>query len=155
MVITDPKGEIYKYSATYLKKQGYKIIVLNFREPLHGNSWNPLTLPYKYYTGGNQDKAIELLNDVALNILYDSSNKSESDFWEKSAADYFSGLALGLFEDAKEREVNLNSINYMSAVGEERYATSNYIKDRKSTRLNSSHVSISYAVVCLSNKTPD
>ena len=129
MIITDPKGEIYKYSASYLKERGYRIIVLNFREPQRGNSWNPLTLPYKYYTGGNQDKAIELLNDVALNILYDPSNKSESDFWEKSAADYFSGLALGLFEDAKEREVNLNSINYMSAVGEERYATSNYIKE--------------------------
>ena len=129
MIITDPKGEIYKYSAAYLKERGYKIIVLNFREPQRGNSWNPLTLPYKYYKSGNQDKAIELLNDVALNILYDPSNKSESDFWEKSAADYFSGLALGLFEDAKEREVNLNSINYMSAVGEERYATSNYIKE--------------------------
>ena len=129
MIITDPKGEIYKYSASYLKERGYRIIVLNFREPQRGNSWNPLTLPYKYYTSGNQDKAIELLNDVALNILYDPSNKSESDFWEKSAADYFSGLALGLFEDAKEREVNLNSINYMSAVGEERYATSNYIKE--------------------------
>ena len=129
MIITDPKGEIYKYSASYLKERGYNIIVLNFREPQRGNSWNPLTLPYKYYTGGNQDKAIELLNDVALNILYDPSNKSESDFWEKSAADYFSGLALGLMEDAKEREVNLNSINYMSAVGEERYATSNYIKE--------------------------
>ena len=129
MIITDPKGEIYKYSASYLKERGYNIIVLNFREPQRGNSWNPLTLPYKYYTSGNQDKAIELLNDVALNILYDPSNKSESDFWEKSAADYFSGLALGLMEDAKEREVNLNSINYMSAVGEERYATSNYIKE--------------------------
>ena len=129
MIITDPKGEIYKYSATYLKEKGYKIIVLNFREPQRGNSWNPLTLPLNYYRNGNQDKAIELLNDVALNILYDSSNKSESDFWEKSAADYFSGLALGLFEDAKEKEVNLNSINYMSAVGEERYATSNYIKE--------------------------
>ena len=129
MIITDPKGEIYKYSASYLKERGYRIIVLNFREPQRGNSWNPLTLPYKYFKGGNQDKAIELLNDVALNILYDPSNKSESDFWEKSAADYFSGLALGLFEDAKEREVNLNSINYMSAVGEERYATSNYIKE--------------------------
>ena len=74
-------------------------------------------------------EAIELLNDVALNILYDPSNKSESDFWEKSAADYFSGLALGLFQDAKEEEVNLNSINVMSTVGEERYATSNYIKE--------------------------
>ena len=119
MIITDPKGEIYKYSASYLKDRGYRIIVLNFREPQKGNSWNPLTLPYKYYKAGNQDKAIELLNDVALNILYDPSNKNESDFWEKSAADYFSGLALGLFQDAKEEEVNLNSINVMSTFGEE------------------------------------
>ncbi len=129
MIITDPKGEIYKYSASYLKERGYRIIVLNFREPQRGNSWNPLTLPYKYYRSGNQDKSIELLDDVALNILYDPSNKSESDFWEKSSADYFSGLALGLFKDAKEEEVNLNSINAMSTIGEERYATSNYIKE--------------------------
>ena len=129
MIITDPKGEIYKYSASYLKEKGYRIIVLNFREPQRGNSWNPLSLPNSYYREGNKDKAIELLNDVALNILYDPSNKSESDFWEKSAADYFSGLALGLFEDAKNEEVNLNSINVMSTVGEERYATSNYIKE--------------------------
>ena len=129
MIITDPKGEIYKYSASYLKEKGYRIIVLNFREPQRGNSWNPLSLPNQYYRAGNKDKAIELLNDVALNILYDPSNKNESDFWEKSAADYFSGLALGLFQDAKEEEVNLNSINVMSTVGEERYATSNYIKE--------------------------
>lgn len=130
MIITDPKGEIYKYAATALKERGYKIIVLNFREPAHGNAWNPLTLPYRYYKEGNTDKSTELLDDVALNILYDQSKKnSDSDFWEKSAADYFSGLALGLFYDAQEKEVNLNSINYMSSVGEERYATSNYIKE--------------------------
>ena len=129
MIITDPKGEIYKSSANYLKSCGYKIIVLNFREPEKGNAWNPLALPYQYFKAGNSDKATELLDDVALNILYDPSSKSDSDFWEKSAADYFSGLALGLFIDAKEKQVNLNSINFMSTVGEERYATSNYIKE--------------------------
>ena len=129
MIITDPKGEIYKYSASYLKEKGYRIIVLNFREPQRGNSWNPLTIPFKYYNEGNQDKAIELLNDIALNIIYDPSNKNESDFWEKASAAYFSALALGLFKDSKEEEVNLNSINVMSTVGEERYATSNYIKE--------------------------
>ncbi len=129
MIITDPKGEIYKYSASYLKEKGYKIIVLNFREPNRGNSWNPLTLPFKYYRAGNPDKAFELLNDVALYILYDPSMMNDSAFWEMSAADYFSGLALGLFQDGKEEEVNLNSINVMSTVGEERYATSNYIKE--------------------------
>jgi len=129
MIITDPKGELYRYCSGALKKRGYKIVLLNFREPLMGNAWNPLNLPYQYYKKGNTDKATELLDDVALNILYDPSSGKDSDFWEKSAADYFSGLALGLFMDAKEKEVNLNSINLMSTVGEERYATSNYVKE--------------------------
>lgn len=128
MIITDPKGEIYEYSAEYLKEQGYKIIVLNFRDPKNGNAWNPLTLPYKYYKSGNMDKSTELLDDVGLNIIRDPNNKGEP-FWENSAADYFSGLALGLFMDAKEEEVNMNSINYMSSVGEERFAASTYIKE--------------------------
>lgn len=127
MIITDPKGELYKYCASYLKEQGYNIIVLNFRDPQNGNAWNPLTLPYRYYKSGDVDKSTELLDDVALNILSDA--KSKDPFWEKSAADYFSGLALGLFIDAKEEEVNLNSINFMSTIGEERFATSTYIKE--------------------------
>lgn len=128
MIITDPKGEIYEYSAEYLREQGYKIIVLNFRDPKNGNAWNPLTLPYQNYKSGNVDKSTELLDDVALNIIRDPNNKSEP-FWENSAADYFSGLALGLFMDAKEEEVNMNSINYMNSVGEERFAASTYIKE--------------------------
>ena len=129
MIITDPKGEIYRKTAKNLEDRGYKIVVLNFRETTKGNAWNPLALPYQFYKEGNVDKSTELLEDVALNILYDPSNKGDSDFWEKSAADYFSGLSIGLFQDANEKEVNLNSINYMSTVGEERYATSNFIKE--------------------------
>ena len=128
MVITDPKGEIYEYCGEYLKSQGYKIVILNFREPEKGNAWNPLTLPYQYFKNGDSDKGIELLDDVALNIIYNKDGKSDP-FWEKSAADYFSGLALGLFMDAEEKQVNLNSINYMSTVGEERRGTTPYIKE--------------------------
>ncbi len=127
MVITDPKGELYEYAGDFLKKQGYRIIVLNFRDPDKGNSWNPLTLPYTYYKEGNKDKATELLEDVALNIIYDKDNKDP--FWERSSADYFSGLTLGLFQDATEKEINLTSINIMSTVGEERRGASTYIKE--------------------------
>ena len=128
MILTDPKGELYRNHSEMLKSKGYNIIVLNFRNPNMGNAWNPLTLPYKLHKAGNTDKATELLDDVALNILHDPNNKAEP-FWEKSAADYFSGLALGLFTDAPEKEIHLNSISYMSTVGEEKFATSDYIKE--------------------------
>jgi len=129
MIITDPKGEIYEATANMLRERGYNIVILNFRNPQNGNAWNPMTLPYKLYSEGNTDKAIELLDDLALNILYEG--KANDPFWEKTSADYFSGLALGLFEDANERQINLNSINLMATVGEERFGApnNNYIKE--------------------------
>ena len=129
MIITDPKGEIYEKTSLMLRKRGYQILLLNFRDPQNGNAWNPLTLPYKMYKSGNQDKAIELLDDLALNILYDDSNKNADPFWEKTSADYFSGVALGLFEDAKESEININSISLATTVGEEKFGGSTYIKE--------------------------
>ena len=129
MIITDPKGEIYENTAEMLRAKGYQILLLNFRDPQNGNAWNPMSLPYKIYKSGKQDKAIELLDDLALNILYDESNANADPFWEKTSADYFSGLALGLFEDAKEEEININSINLMSTVGEDKFGGSTYIKE--------------------------
>ena len=130
MVLTDPKGELYEQTSELLRDKGYNIIVLNFRDPQKGNAWNPMTLPYRLYQEGNMDKAVELLDDLALNILYDEKNTGDP-FWEKSGADYFSGLALGLFEDAEEEQVNLNSMNLMSNLGEERFGgpNNNYIKE--------------------------
>lgn len=129
MVITDPKGEIYEKTGNDLKERGYNIILLNFRNPQNGNAWNPLSLPYKLYKEGNQDKAIELLDDLALNILYDESNKNADPFWEKTSADYFSGLALGLFEDADENKININSISLTTTVGEEKFGGSKFVNE--------------------------
>ena len=130
MIITDPKGEIYENTGNMLRERGYNIVLLNFRNPQHGNGWNPMALPYKLYKEGDNDKAIELLDDLALNILYEEKSSNDP-FWEKSAADYFTGLALGLFEDAKEEQINLNSINLMSSLGEEKFGgpNNNYIKE--------------------------
>ena len=129
MIITDPKGEIYEATANMLRDKGYDVQILNFRDPQNGSSWNPLSLPYRMYKNGNQDKAIELLDDLALNILYDESSNNSDPFWEKTSADYFSGVALGLFEDAKEDEININSISLMTTVGEEKFGGTTYIKE--------------------------
>ena len=129
MIITDPKGELYEKKSNMLRSKGYNIVLLNFRDPGKGNAWNPMSLPYNLYKSGNRDKAMELLDDLALNILYDEGNKNADPFWEKTSADYFSGLCLGLFDDAKEEEINLNSISLMTTVGEEKMGGSTYIKE--------------------------
>ena len=145
MIITDPKGEIYEKSANELREKGYNIVLLNFREPQKGNSWNPLALPYSLYKEGNADKAIELLDDLAINILYDEAAQGQDPFWEKTSADYFTGLALGLFDDAKEEEINLNSINLMTTVGEDKFGNTTYIKEYYSNKEPSSPAYINVA----------
>lgn len=132
MIITDPKGEIYETNANLLRDRGYNVIVLNFRNPQKGNAWNPLMLPYKLYKAGNSDKSNELLRDLAMNILHEE--KTDDPFWQNTAADFFSGMAQGLFQDAKEDEINLNSIILMLTTGEEKYGSSNYIKEYFTTK---------------------
>ena len=129
MIITDPKGELYEKTSNMLRDRGYEVLVLNFRDPQAGNCWNPMTLPYRMYKEGNQDKAIELLDDLAANILYEEKSGNADPFWEKTSADYFAGLSLALFDDAKEEEVNLNSISLMTTVGEDKFNGSTYMKE--------------------------
>lgn len=146
MIITDPKGEIYEKNAVELKEKGYNIVLLNFRNPQNGNCWNPFTLPYNLYTKGDQDKSCELLEDLALNILYDENAKSQDPFWEKTSADYFTGLALGLFEDAKAEEINLNSINLMTTAGEDKVGgNTTYMKEYYSYKSQASPAYINVA----------
>src|SRR3712207_8280816 len=57
-------------------------------------------------------------------------------------------------QDAREAEERRESLGLASGLptGRVTYRTLDEIKDRKSTRLNSSHANISYAVFCLKKK---
>ena len=131
----------------YLKERGLDTLIKSLTQPVLGICLG-MQLMCKHSEEGNvdclgifdievkkfvekptQDKAIELLDDLALNILYDDSNKNADPFWEKTSADYFSGVALGLFEDAKADEININSISLATTVGEEKFGGSTYIKE--------------------------
>ena len=49
LFITDPKGEIFNHNAEFLKKQGYKLFVLNFKNVEKSDKWNPLLSIYDSY----------------------------------------------------------------------------------------------------------
>lgn len=49
MIISDPKGEIYRYTSETLRSQGYRVFLLNFRDYLHSECWNMLTPVFRKY----------------------------------------------------------------------------------------------------------
>lgn len=49
MIISDCKGEIYRATATTLRNEGYKVRLINFRDYLHSECWNPLTPIFSKY----------------------------------------------------------------------------------------------------------
>ena len=110
MIISDPKAEVYNRTASYLSHMGYDIFVLNLRSPMHGQRWNPLSIPYEFYSKGEIDKAYEFVNDIAENLL--QTDKSNNDpFWDNSAGSFFFGLVLLLFKYCKEHNMSKDYVH--------------------------------------------
>ena len=109
LVVNDVKGELYSHTADFLKKKGYKIKVINLRDALASDGWNPLHLAYKYYKSGNVDLAGDLIENFAKSLTKNLSSKDM--YWEKSATAVLTALCYALIEDApSEEQVHLYSI---------------------------------------------
>ncbi len=109
MVINDVKGELYTHTYKFLKQQGYKIHLINLRDALASDGWNPLHLPYKYYKHGNIDLSGDMIENFSKSLCKNLSSKDM--YWEKSATAVLTALCYGLIEDAtSEDEVNLFSL---------------------------------------------
>lgn len=118
MVIHDEKGEIYHRCAKALKEKGYQVLVLDFDDAKYGNSWNPLRMPYELYQKGEKDRAVKCIEDIAYYLFYEKMEAGVDPFWIHSVIDYFTGITLYLFENAKKEEVHLESVcefsNYLN-----------------------------------------
>ena len=110
LVINDPKGELFARHAGDLKKQGYNIVEINFRNPSVGNSWNPLYIPYQFYINGDYDKSAEFINDISNNLMV-SDRSTDDPFWDFSASDLLYGLIQLLFRYCKDHNATINSVN--------------------------------------------
>lgn len=109
IIINDSKGEIYNRLAGELKDEGYKIITINLRNPMLGNAWNPLKIPYEFYINGDIDRAAGFANDIANNIM--KSYDSNDPFWTNSAANTCMGLLMLLFRYCKDHDEPDSAVN--------------------------------------------
>lgn len=112
MVINDVRGDLYKNTKEKLVNNGYRVICLDYQDPSLGNSFNPLDIPYRLYQENN-DKALKMVEEVGYYLLNDGKIDGDP-FWENTAIDYFTGLALYLFEQGDENNISISSIYNLS-----------------------------------------
>ena len=112
MVVSDPKGELYRLTSNSLRKKGYTVRVLNFRNPCRGNRWNPLgAIDALYHNGDSEskDKALMMLNDI-VDVLQQGQRGEKDPFWAMAAASVLRGTSLMILEYGNEGELTFENI---------------------------------------------
>ncbi len=108
-VVTDPSGELYRDCAGFLRKNGYKVRVLNLTNIRQSNSYNP----FKYMV-----EEQDVLNIADLFMKNSAGEGEKDDFWSNAAQDMLVMIMLYLFKSESEiksfgRVIRLvNSIKY-------------------------------------------
>lgn len=112
MVISDPKGELFRMTANSLKEKGYNVQVLNFRNPCRGHRWNPLGLiDSLYHAGDNEskDRALMMLSDI-VDVLQQGLKGEKDPFWAMAAGDVLRGISLMILEYGESGELTFENI---------------------------------------------
>ncbi len=69
MICTDPKGELFQLHSKFLQERGYKVMVLDLRDPYSSFRWNPLSDIFDRY-----QEYVSTGNDIY--VRSDSAEKS-------------------------------------------------------------------------------
>ena len=91
VICTDPKGELYERTSGLFAREGYRVLVVNLRDPERSNGWNPLLLAQELYRQGERERATILVNDLAA-TLYPDKGSRQDPFWQQMAITVFQGL---------------------------------------------------------------
>ena len=103
MIITDPKAELYKKTATMLKNRGYNVKVFNLSNMAHSDRWNPLA------EIENIDDAQNVANIIISNTQ--KHNKNSDDFWPRSEENLLKAFILYSYDRMIETNTLANIYN--------------------------------------------
>ena len=97
-VLSDPKGELYEYSAGWLRTQGYDVVRFDLRDPRKGGQnarWNPILPIAEALARGDVGFASRTAWQVAHGIGA-KSTKVADEYWSSTAESAMAALILGV-----------------------------------------------------------
>lgn len=116
LVISDPKAELYQYTAPLLEKLGYDVICLDFKNPEKSSRYNLLQPIIDAVNRGEMDKAEMYAWDIT-NILV-GDNTSNEKIWENGEKSTIAAAILCVVVDNAKRPEYQNLTNVYWFVAE-------------------------------------
>ena len=109
-VVNDPKGELYKKTASYADLFDYNIKVLDYRDFKCSNSWNPLHLAKVYESQGKHTQASEVLDSFKDMITAPLLNSTVDRYWADMSGSIFSYSSKILLKSVPDDVFNISSV---------------------------------------------
>lgn len=124
MVITDPKGELYAYTSEFMRKLGYEVICLDFKDAKTSSKYNllqPIINAKNDRTPEHPNGDIETIvkfSEELANMLI-KETKGENPMWTDNAKTMITGAILTLvLENDDEEVMNLTNVYRLINSGE-------------------------------------
>lgn len=111
MVITDPKGELYDYTADFLIQKGYDIKVLNFKDTKKSDRYNFLQPVIDAVDRGDVQDAVDKTWDITESLMPD--NDKGEPIWKNGEASIIAASIMAVvFENrGNYKYQNLANVN--------------------------------------------
>lgn len=120
MIISDLKKELQPITKEYLRKQGYKIITLDFRTPNTGNRWNLLNPVLEALVNNNTALAIQHADDIAHTLCPDVKDSNEASVWPQARRALTSALILAVAVEAPAPHKHMGTVfNLLAHLGQD------------------------------------
>lgn len=109
IVVSDPKGELYHYTHTFLESIGYTVHVIDFNQPYKSDRYNPLQRIIDDVNNDDLTNASEHAWDI-VNILVEKNEKSEP-IWSNGEMAVIVASILAVVYDNRNRPQFQNLTN--------------------------------------------
>lgn len=102
MVISDPKAELYHYTAPFLRRLGYEVMALDFKSPEKSHHYNLLQPIIDAAKAGNMERAEMLAWDMT-NILVGKETGNSEKIWHNGEMSVIAATILCVVADNIKR----------------------------------------------------
>lgn len=117
MIISDPKAELFHYTSSYLESLGYKVIALDFKNPLKSSRYNFLQPVIDAVNRNDYRKAEEYAWDITQSLVGNDDSKMEK-IWRDGEMSVIAGAIMTVVFDNKNNPQFQNLTNVYSFISE-------------------------------------